>query len=159
MSDIIFALATTSDIQKLVAMKLTMFAESGHADLLADNAKELIEADYFALYKSELAQHFVAKSGTEIVSCTGAFLKSELPFRYFRQPLQGFIGDVYTYPSYRGRGLASQLARTAMDWLTCHGAPMIRLLASDMGRPIYEKLGFQASDEMVYVHQSIQPHE
>lgn len=156
MNDITFALATTTDIRQLVAMKLTMFAESGHADLLANNAKELIEADYVALYKSERAQHFVAKSGAEIVSCTGAFLKSELPFRYFRQPLQGFIGDVYTYPSYRGRGLASQLARIAMDWLTCHGAPMIRLLASDMGRPIYEKLGFQASDEMVFVHQLIQ---
>lgn len=159
MSDITFALATTSDIRQLVAMKLAMFAESGHASLLADNAKALIEADYFALYKSERAQHFVAKSGIEIVSCTGAFLKSELPFRYFRHPLQGFIGDVYTYPSYRGKGLASQLAQTAMDWLTCHGAAMIRLLASDTGRPIYEKLGFQASDEMVYVHQSMQHRE
>src|SRR5262249_7114706 len=42
----------------------------------------------------------------------------------------------------RGRGLASRLMRRALDEASCGGATRVALIATPLGRPVYEKLGF-----------------
>lgn len=54
----------------------------------------------------------------------------------------GWIGLVFVAPSMRGRGLGSTLTREGLSRLT--DCRTVLLAASDMGRPIYERLGFQA---------------
>jgi ribosomal protein S18 acetylase RimI-like enzyme len=140
--------AQADDLPHIVALKLAMFEECGHADLLATDAAERVLSDYQTLYARSEAQHFLARSGAQIVAMAGAFIKSEVPFRYFRVPITGFIGDVYSEPEFRRCGLALALNRHAIDWLAAKGIETVRLLASHSGRPIYEKLGFAHSDEM-----------
>ncbi len=53
-----------------------------------------------------------------------------------------WIGMVLTDPAYRGRGLARQLMEHTLAWLDERGIPLVKLDATDMGRPLYEKLGF-----------------
>ncbi|MBN9658468.1 MAG: GNAT family N-acetyltransferase [Acidobacteria bacterium] len=50
-----------------------------------------------------------------------------------------WIGMVLTLPDYRGRGFASALLRQCLNSVdvTC-----VKLDATDLGRPVYEKLGF-----------------
>jgi len=141
--------AFPADLPRLVDLKLAMFAEGGHADLLAPQAARIILRDYRRLYRRGEARHFVVRQGGRIVACAGAFLKSDLPYRYFVTPFYGFIGDVYTEPAWRGRGLATDLTRRAIDWLGERGATDVRLLAFAAARRIYAKMGFQATDEMV----------
>lgn len=62
---------------------------------------------------------------------------------------RAYVDNVYTDPAWRGRGLAKQLLRTALDWAREHGFETARLNASDAGRPLYEALGFQPSNEMM----------
>jgi GNAT superfamily N-acetyltransferase len=50
-----------------------------------------------------------------------------------------WIGMVLTAPAYRGRGLARKLMQTAIEYC---GHRAIKLDASDMGRSLYESLGF-----------------
>jgi GNAT superfamily N-acetyltransferase len=109
-----FESATQENLPQIVRIKLLMFAESGHAELLAENAYEIILADYQRLYAEGLARHYVAKLGLNIVGCAGAFLKDDLPFRYFKRARYGFIGDVYTDPASRGSGIASRLSTDAL---------------------------------------------
>jgi hypothetical protein len=45
-----FEAATADDLPEIVRMKLLMFDESGHADLLVENASEVVLADYHRLY-------------------------------------------------------------------------------------------------------------
>lgn len=52
-----------------------------------------------------------------------------------------WIGMVLTLPPYRGRGYARILMERALDY---SGSRPVRLDASDMGRPLYESLGFVA---------------
>lgn len=144
-----FRAATAQDLRRVVAMKLAMFEESGHANAFAANASEVIFGDYQRLYVTSEAQHFVAETEGAVVACAGAFLKSDLPFRYFQVPVYGFIGDVFTEPAFRARGIAKALNEKALAWLRLKGVSMVRLLASEAGRPLYAKLGFVASDEMV----------
>ncbi len=148
MADILYLEATSVDIPEIVELKMAMFVESCHADKLAKNAKELVVEDYFGLYAENQAQHFVAKIDNKILGCVGAFIKSDLPYRYYKCPIYGFIGDVYTVPNSRNKGLSTKLNEMALAWLKKQGVTMVKLLASEAGRPIYEKLGFKSTDEM-----------
>lgn len=142
--------ATEADLPQIIALKIRMFEEAGLGRLLAPNARDLILRDYCDMYAAGTAKHFLACS-REPVAVAGAFLKSDIPFKYFVKPVYGFIGDVYTRPALRGRGFAKQLNQLALEWLCSQGVTMVRLLASEAGRPLYDKLGFKSSDEMVLV--------
>ncbi len=136
-------------LPRIVELKLAMFEEAGLGHLLASEFKSLVLADYQKLYESSEALHFLAIHSGTIVSMAGGFIKSDVPYRYFHNPRYGFVGDVYTLPTARRQGLTTTLNRFVLDWLKKEGVGMVRLLASDTARPIYEGLGFQATDEMV----------
>ena len=53
-----------------------------------------------------------------------------------------WIGMVLTHPDYRGQGLARRLMEHALAQLD-RRVDWIKLDATDMGRPLYSKLGFQ----------------
>jgi len=141
--------ATQNDLPQIVELKIAMLEEAGFLNLYVSNPYETVLNDYTQLYQSKLALHFVAEKDHVLVSMTGAFIKSDIPFYYFKTPNYGFIGDVYTKQAYRKQGLAKTLSESAIAWLKSQQIEMIRLLASDAGRSLYESLGFKASDEMI----------
>ena len=49
---------------------------------------------------------------------------------------------MYTRPEWRARGLATALLQEIILCAKDEGLKTIRLNASDMGRPVYEKAGF-----------------
>ncbi len=149
MTVLIYEEATTADIPRIVEMKLAMFEEAGYSHLLARNAASLVLDDYRRLYQEKRAIHMVARSRDKIVACVGAFLKNDLPFRYFDPPQYGFLGDVYTDSHYRGRGIATKLSNNAIDWLRGHDVKMVRLLATEAASSLYDELGFKPTDEMM----------
>lgn len=55
-----------------------------------------------------------------------------------------WIGMMLVHPDYRRRGLATELMRAAIDFLRGRDVATIRLDATPLGRPLYEKIGFRA---------------
>jgi GNAT superfamily N-acetyltransferase len=55
-----------------------------------------------------------------------------------------WIGMVLTAADYRGRGLARATMQAALDFARARNVAWIKLDATEMGRPLYEKLGFVA---------------
>lgn len=53
-----------------------------------------------------------------------------------------WIGMVLTLPEYRGRGYATQLMRRCIEYCDERRIRTVRLDATEMGRPVYAKLGF-----------------
>lgn len=53
-----------------------------------------------------------------------------------------WIGMVLTSAEHRGRGFARTLMRHALDYIESRGIGCVKLDATDMGRPLYEQLGF-----------------
>ena len=53
-----------------------------------------------------------------------------------------WIGMVLTHPECRGRGYARQLMEHALDYTDRMGMRTVKLDATDMGYPLYTKLGF-----------------
>ncbi len=58
------------------------------------------------------------------------------------------ILNVYTEPEFRKRGIARQIMLTILGWLKERGLRVVNLHASKEGRHLYEKLGFEATNEM-----------
>ena len=56
--------------------------------------------------------------------------------------------NVYTEPRWRGRGVARRLMQAMMEWAAAQGTDRVVLHASAAGRPLYESLGFHATNEM-----------
>ncbi len=65
--------------------------------------------------------------------------------------IRGYILNVFVEPEYRGRGLARVGVEACMAESRRRGIRVITLHASDAGRPLYEKLGFGATNEMRYL--------
>lgn len=54
----------------------------------------------------------------------------------------GWVGAVAVVPAARRAGLGQALTEAAVAWLRDRGAATIHLYATEMGRPIYQRLGF-----------------
>lgn len=77
---------------------------------------------------------FVIEEGGEIVAAAGAIAYGSFCW----------IGLVGTHPAARGRGLATRLSRHLLEWAASRGIGTVALDASEVGRPVYERLGFRA---------------
>jgi GNAT superfamily N-acetyltransferase len=63
----------------------------------------------------------------------------------------GYILNVFTLPDYRKKGLATELVNKIIQDAKERNVGRLILSASDMGRPVYEKIGFEATTkEMIY---------
>lgn len=59
--------------------------------------------------------------------------------------------NVYTEEHYRRRGIARQLVNMLIEDACVHGATEISLDATESGRPLYESVGFKASEECMVI--------
>jgi ribosomal protein S18 acetylase RimI-like enzyme len=64
---------------------------------------------------------------------------------------RGYILNVFVEPEYRGRGIAKALTLECIAEAKRRGIGVIALHASKNGQPVYERLGFQTSNEMLLV--------
>jgi GNAT superfamily N-acetyltransferase len=72
-----------------------------------------------------------------------------------KQPAPGYPGgrvpyllSMFTERHKRGLGAATAIVKAALAWAKNRKLPLMLLHASDAGRPIYERLGFMATNEM-----------
>ena len=65
-----------------------------------------------------------------------------------KQRKYGYVWGVYVLPDCRGRGIAKALTRATLDHLRAIACTHALLHASPSGRPVYEALAFQATNEM-----------
>jgi len=75
------------------------------------------------------------------LDCDGALVATAAGVCFGRS--LAWIGMVLTAPEYRGRGFARRLMDHTLAFLASRGVEWIKLDATDMGRPLYAKLGFE----------------
>ena len=54
----------------------------------------------------------------------------------------GWLGSVAVDPDARGQGLGTAVSEAALDWLRQAGVATVLLTATELGQPIYTRLGF-----------------
>ena len=142
--------ATLNDLHHLVHHRRAMFEDMGHRDPAALHRVDQASQEYFTealrlgAYKAWLAEtpdaRVVAGGGIVIAAWPG----------YPGETLakRAWILNMYTEPEARRRGIARQLLQTIVDWCRNAGFRNVSLHASPAGRPLYESLGFQPTNEM-----------
>ena len=76
--------------------------------------------------------------------------RPRLDARTVRLGPEAIILNVFTERAWRRRGLARQLMEQVIAWARAHGVVRLVLHASAEGRPLYERLGFEPTNEMRY---------
>jgi GNAT superfamily N-acetyltransferase len=86
---------------------------------------------------------WVAEAEGQLVACSGLVLYSRMPGMHGLASHEAYVMNMYTYPDYRRQGIASELLNRMIQFARSAGARRIWLRATPMGKPVYEKIGFQ----------------
>lgn len=54
-----------------------------------------------------------------------------------------WLGTIIVKENYRKRGIGTAVTKNLINWSASHGSNKIILVASDLGMPVYKKLGFR----------------
>jgi len=153
--------ATLADIVTLGHHRAEMFRDMGQ--LTEHNELELTRASESFFREVVGTGEYIAwlavttAAPERVVAGAGLWLRPMLPRPTPTGIIQGreaLIANVYTEPDWRRRGVARLLMRHVLEYTREHNVPRVLLHASDDGRPLYETLGFEPTNEMKLVNAS-----
>jgi GNAT superfamily N-acetyltransferase len=141
--------ALAADVGIVVHQKCSMFADMGagsaaERDAMATAARPFIEA----ALKDGSYRGWLAEVDGRVVAGGGIAIVGFQPTPYDPSPRRAWILNMYTEPPYRRRGLARMILQHMIAWCREQGIGSVFLHASDAGRPLYESLGFEPTNEM-----------
>lgn len=144
--------ATLDDRDALVRLRVALMREMGAVE--ADEEGAFAEAVRRYLRAELPAGRFLAWVAVDgagaVVACGGLVFSQKPPAPQNHSGREAYIMNMYTEPIWRGRGLAARLFDAIVAHARGAGAGLIRLHATEVGRPLYERAGFRASGtEMV----------
>ncbi len=127
-----------------------MFAEMGGVDEnILDRTQQASEQYLREALPSGGYRAWMAETdGGRVVSSGGIAIVPWPGSPDFPGTRRGWILGIYTEPKFRRRGIARRIMETIIDWCRSEGFGYVSLHASDDGRLLYEKMGFQPTNEM-----------
>lgn len=143
--------ATVDDIPILVRARRLMFEE---LDDFSPERLDEVDAEFAEYLEREVATGgacgWIAED-TETGEWIGALSNVwvEWPSApHIRNGRRAYLFGLFVKPAYRRRGVARSLVNTAIGTARDRDAGAVLLHASDLGRPLYESLGFTSTSEM-----------
>jgi GNAT superfamily N-acetyltransferase len=137
--------ATAEDLETIIFHRIAMFRDMGYPDGVLTPIEQasrpllagaLGNGDYYGVLAESDGAGVVGGGGVLMVPWPGT------------QPRRAWIQNIYVVPEFRRRGIAREIMRTLIDWCRAQGFNSVNLHASAEGRPLYEQLGFAATNEM-----------
>ena len=137
-----------ADVEDWVRLRLALMAseqllepgDDGHALTAAAShwLRERLDSPAFGAYVAEVDGRVVGSGGITVYdSPPGPSLGTR----------EAYIMSMFTEPEWRGRGVArAVLAALVLFARNAGGVSRVWLRASAMGRPLYERAGFQGRD-------------
>ncbi len=147
--DVLIRQATPHDIPELLRHRVGMYEDMGYSD--AEAMSKMVETSrpYLAAALANGTLHAWLAGIEERIVAGGFVLVSPWPSHpYDGHCRRATILNMYTDPAFRRQGIARRLMHIMIDWCRKEGFVRVDLHASDQGRPLYESLGFEPSNEM-----------
>ena len=142
--------ATPQDLETLLHHRRRMFEDMGFDDpaaleaMLASSTPLLRRGLMDGTYRGWL----VEASGAGIVAGGGVIILEFQSHPIDPVPRRAWVVNMFTEPEHRRHGLARRLMETMVAWCRAEGMRFLYLHASDDGRPLYEGMGFQSTNEL-----------
>lgn len=144
-------LATLNDIPILVMHHHIMFEEiwALRGFKLDTLQFEAMDKEYEKKLQKEIVngkcKAWIIKNGKKIVASGAMSIISMVPTPYDSSYKVAYLHSIFTECEYRNRGCAQLISENSIQYCKSQGIKRMILEASDAGRPIYEKIGFQSS--------------
>lgn len=141
--------ATVEDVAIIMHQRASMFADMG-----TDPALIAARNGAFSAWVSERLANgdyrgwLAVSAEGQVIAGAGVWFYDWLPSPRAADTARAYILNVYTEPAHRQQGIAHRLVEEILAYCREHGIRNVLLHASQQGRPIYEGLGFQVSNEM-----------
>ena len=148
--DIHIRKAAAADLTHILHHRRAMFEEMGFRDPAVLDRMEDLSEEYFgeALRAGKYVSWLVEDSHGQIVGGGGVLVASWPGFPGENRAERAWILNMYVEPGMRLQGLAKRLMEAMIRWCRERGLSSVSLHASSAGRPVYESLGFQQTNEM-----------
>jgi GNAT superfamily N-acetyltransferase len=133
------------DVLTLVQLRLALFRDLGNIGP-NDDTSILSEAIRGYLERKLAGDGYVAwvaEVDDRVVAAASAVTLEKMPSVHNPTGREAYIMSVYTIPAYRRLGAGEAVVRAILTFAQEQGITRVSLHASDYGRPLYERLGFQ----------------
>lgn len=146
-----YKIATKEDTDMLMRIRLEMLRKVNE---LSDDyvfSDELITNSKRYFLEGNQTTSIALKNGS-VVACASMSYIEMMPTFSHPTGNRAHLMNVYTNADYRRKGVARKLVQMLIDEAKAKGVTEISLDATDLGRPLYETLGFCASDECMVMN-------
>jgi GNAT superfamily N-acetyltransferase len=150
--DISIRNATMDDVPIIVRHRRAMWVDMGTGITESLDAMDALFAPYLRRSLADGTYHgWLAYAADGCIMGSGGLIAYDWPpSPRDRNPRcrRAYILNMYTEPHCRGRGVARRIMNSILDWCRTDGFELVFLHASEQGRPLYESLGFEPTNEM-----------
>ena len=146
-----YRIATIDDIEDLMDIRLEMLRIVNDLKEDQDFSDELVAYSrrYFIDGNQETCLAF--DNGTA-VGCACISYIEVMPTFSHPTGKRAHLMNVYTKAEYRRKGIARKMVQMLIEDAKRKGVSEISLDATESGRPLYESLGFKASEECMVIN-------
>lgn len=146
-----YRVATKDDIDILMAVRLEMLRKVNDLSDDYQFSNELIEESKNYFLEGNQTTVLAIQDGIT-VGCASISYIEIMPTLSHPTGKRAHLMNVYTKADYRRKGIARKLVWMLIDEAEEKGVTEISLDATDMGKALYESLGFCMSDECMVMN-------
>ncbi len=142
--------AEAKDISILIELRKKQLIDEGLAPI------NNIDAELQSYFEASLADgsliSWIAEEEGAIVATSGICFY-QLPPSYLNPSGKtAYVTNMYTQDEYRRKGIASDLLSLVVEEARRQNYKVVRLHASEQGRPVYKRYGFKDSEGNMVMH-------
>jgi len=142
--------ARLEDLEHILHHRREMFEEMGFRDARVLDRVEAVSREYFTeAFRAGTYLGWLAEdSNGQVVGGGGIVVAAWPGFPSEDHAKRAWILNMYTEPGARRQGVAKKLMQAMIEWCGSEDYGAVSLHASAAGRPLYESIGFQPTNEM-----------
>ena len=145
--------ASVEDIELLVRTRIIVLRTVNN---MADDAdmsevEERSREYYMRCFDEDIHAAYLVLDGDRFVGAGGISFYEVMPTGHNPSGRKAYLMNIYTDPSYRRRGIAMHVLDLLVGEALDRGIEDISLEATPMGRPLYEKYGFEGSPSEMHI--------
>ncbi len=139
--------ATSDDAYTIARMRQAMWDEMNPDQPAPRAYREALYVYWYEMLESGRTVGWIAEDGGPIG--VAMLLLHDHPPRPHGALRRGYVTNVYVEPSHRRNGVGRRLMQAVIDYGREHGLQRLELRTSDMGRSLYESLGFEPAEFLI----------
>ncbi|NLJ88912.1 MAG: GNAT family N-acetyltransferase [Epulopiscium sp.] len=148
--------AVLEDIHVLI--KLRMDFLTSYVKLMSESESKILEENLFNYFSKHIPLGdfiaYICEIDDKAVSVAFLTISEKPPNPNFITGKTATVHNVFTYPEYCRRGIASKLLQLLIEEAKSQNVSSIELLATEAGKPLYRRLGFE-EPENTYMRMNV----